>query len=379
MKLRSKPLLIAMIFGGSLATTVPASAQSYTAFDIGTLGGRGTYATAINATGQVTGNSYTSDFGPHHAFVTEANGRGMTDLGTLPGGNISLGFGINASGQVTGEAEYHISEAPGTHPLPRAFIADATSGMRLVTNQDFSHGRGINNAGQVAGFVSSASGTGVFITGPNGENIRGLSNLGSYYDTATDINTAGQVVGGARISSSSYNHAYITGPDQGYATDLGTLGGDTSTAHGVNDSGQIVGYSEITRTFQSPIHAFITDINSNMTDLGTLGGQNSQAFDINSDGQVVGWAETSIANRRHAFLTGPDGEGMTDLNSLVTLENGVYLASANGISDIGQIIANASDGRAYLLSPIPEPETYAMFLTGLGLMGFMARRRKQIS
>lgn len=27
-------------------------------------------------------------------------------------------------------------------------------------------------------------------------------------------------------------------------------------------------------------------------------------------------------------------------------------------------------------SPIPEPETYAMLLTGLGLMGFVARRRK---
>jgi len=28
-------------------------------------------------------------------------------------------------------------------------------------------------------------------------------------------------------------------------------------------------------------------------------------------------------------------------------------------------------------TPIPEPETYAMMLAGLGLMGFVARRRKQ--
>jgi hypothetical protein len=26
---------------------------------------------------------------------------------------------------------------------------------------------------------------------------------------------------------------------------------------------------------------------------------------------------------------------------------------------------------------VPEPETYAMLLAGLGLMGFVARRRKQ--
>jgi len=29
------------------------------------------------------------------------------------------------------------------------------------------------------------------------------------------------------------------------------------------------------------------------------------------------------------------------------------------------------------VSPVPEPETYAMFMAGLGLMGFIARRRKQ--
>jgi len=26
---------------------------------------------------------------------------------------------------------------------------------------------------------------------------------------------------------------------------------------------------------------------------------------------------------------------------------------------------------------VPEPETYAMLMAGLGLLGFMARRRKQ--
>ncbi|MDP1573390.1 MAG: FxDxF family PEP-CTERM protein [Coxiellaceae bacterium] len=30
-----------------------------------------------------------------------------------------------------------------------------------------------------------------------------------------------------------------------------------------------------------------------------------------------------------------------------------------------------------LVSAVPEPETYAMLLAGLGLLGFMARRRKE--
>ncbi|MBK9347843.1 MAG: PEP-CTERM sorting domain-containing protein [Burkholderiales bacterium] len=29
-----------------------------------------------------------------------------------------------------------------------------------------------------------------------------------------------------------------------------------------------------------------------------------------------------------------------------------------------------------LLAPVPEPETYAMLLAGLGVMGAVARRRK---
>jgi hypothetical protein len=38
---------------------------------------------------------------------------------------------------------------------------------------------------------------------------------------------------------------------------------------------------------------------------------------------------------------------------------------------------SASYAGAMAVSPIPEPETYAMMMAGLGLVGFMARRRKK--
>ena len=58
---------------------------------------------------------------------------------------------------------------------------------------------------------------------------------------------------------------------------------------------------------------------------------------------------------------------MTDLNSLVSLPGGAVLTEATGINNQGQVAA---------IGIIPEPETYAMLLAGLGLLGFIARRRK---
>ena len=45
--------------------------------------------------------------------------------------------------------------------------------------------------------------------------------------------------------------------------------------------------------------------------------------------------------------------------------------SGNLVSDAG-----ASFGGAVMLAPVPEPETYGMMLGGLGILGFLARRRK---
>ena len=71
----------------------------------------------------------------------------------------------------------------------------------------------------------------------------------------------------------------------------------------------------------------------------------------------------------HAFITGPNGVGMTDLNSLVNPPSGFTFDSATAINNHGQVAAEGLAGR------IPEPEMYAMLLSGLGLIGFLVRRR----
>jgi hypothetical protein len=60
--------------------------------------------------------------------------------------------------------------------------------------------------------------------------------------------------------------------------------------------------------------------------------------------------------------------GMRDLNSLVDVPGGLVLVGATGINNSGQVVAG--------VTVIPEPEIYALFLAGLALVGFIARRKK---
>jgi len=65
--------------------------------------------------------------------------------------------------------------------------------------------------------------------------------------------------------------------------------------------------------------------------------------------------------------------------------NGLNTISQNGITSLNFKLANPSACcsigmnafEVAKVSPVPEPETYAMLLAGLGLMGGVARRRKQ--
>jgi probable HAF family extracellular repeat protein len=146
-------------------------------------------------------------------------------------------------------------------------------------------------------------------------------------------------------------------------TDLGTLDGNFSRANAINDAGQVVGWST---TARGDFHAFITDPNGvGMIDLGTLGGNFSQASNINDVGQVVG---VSSIGGDHAFITGPNGVGMTDLNSLVEIPARIVLKSAIDINNAGQVLVYAA--------LIPEPQSYALMLAGLILIGSMVRRKR---
>ena len=56
---------------------------------------------------------------------------------------------------------------------------------------------------------------------------------------------------------------------------------------------------------------------------------------------------------------------------------GFYSLSFAGIDHVILTSSNGDWGVVDNVTAVPEPETYAMLIAGLGLLGFAARRRQQ--
>ncbi len=76
---------------------------------------------------------------------------------------------------------------------------------------------------------------------------------------------------------------------------------------------------------------------------------------------------------------GPSDNNFSNQGAEFTLTNGMIQSGFNYIWFIGTTSGQGGDGYkgvgAVDLAPVPEPSTWAMLLAGLGMLGFMARRR----
>jgi probable HAF family extracellular repeat protein len=359
--LESLMRLLALLFSFFALTSLvlpTCYATTYTVTDLGTLGlfsmGHG-----INSSGQVTGTSYTINNSTYHAFLYDGT---MHDLGTF-GGALSEGFGINASGQVAGYAEI-----AGSGVVFRAFLYDGTMHDLGTLGGSGSAAYGINSSGEVAGNAGTAGDVATHAFLDDGT-MHDLGTLGGRSSYGNAINNGGKVAGESDTASGD-DHGFLY---DGAMHDLGTLGGSISFASSINSSGEVVGSSYVSG--DAATHAFLYD--GTMHDLGTLADTASFAYGINSSGQVTGYSFASGAQRAFVY----DATcGMVDLNSLLSPSSGWFLQEGNAINDLGQITGVGLFGgstHAFILTPVPEPNTF--LLAGLGMMGLVgyARRRRK--
>ncbi|KAB8058284.1 PEP-CTERM sorting domain-containing protein [Janthinobacterium sp. FT14W] len=316
--------------------------------------------------------------------------------------NLSVGS-ISAMGQI-----YGVGRLDGVD------MVYATAGNQLTVAPK----AGVSNmvfASNAAGdsLVRSAGSNGNALVHILSGGVATSLNIAGQTTWSGSMNAAGQVAFNAGFGSyATFDYttkAYLYDPQFGIRA-LGTLGGKDSWVTGINDAGVVVGGSTMAPTPGGSQGFMYKD--GVMTDVTGWGGYQSTISGINNAGQMVGnvtpdWNQDRTrgflkTGERTEFLksisepVGVDGQGQVlsasgmfysngvfyRLESLVPGETGWSYVAAGGINEAGQISARRCKSflceivRLDPLSPVPEPQTYAMLPGGMALLGFARLRRR---
>jgi probable HAF family extracellular repeat protein len=203
-------------------------------------------------------------------------------------------------------------------------------------------GFGINARGQVVGGAWDPAGQQrPFLF--DGRTTRLLGDAG-FEGVARAVNAAGVVVGEARTGPAAETLPFRW--EGGAITSLGTAGGHNGEARAISDAGVIAGTS--THRDERPV-AFRRLGPREELDL-LVDAPASHGMGVNARGAVVG--DFEVGAGRHAFLA--DGGSAYDLNDLLPARSGWVLQAAVGINDAGAIVGYGThDGApaAFLLTP----------------------------
>jgi probable HAF family extracellular repeat protein len=253
---QSGALAVAIAVAGSIvaplgAGVAAAAPAPITVINLGNLGQPGAAASqqiAINSAGRVVGSLFVNSGGSRAFSWTESTG--MVDLGTSSvfsdPSSLGAAIDVNDAGEVAGNVS-------ATQPsrVASAFTWTAAGGLDFG---DTATAVAINNAGQVIGTETPASGPSGAVIWTPGHVVAGLGSLGGTSGAdAVAINDSGQVVG--LSNNASHETDAFSWTATGGMVDLGNLGGGSSEATAVSNDGMVVGFGYASG-FPTNVHAF---------------------------------------------------------------------------------------------------------------------------
>ncbi|GAB3447041.1 hypothetical protein NX773_11440 [Massilia solisilvae] len=363
-----------------VALTVPLLALADPRYTVTPIAPAGSWASDINAYGQVAGTMLVS--GGSHAFLF--SGGTLTDIGTL-GGSSSEAARMNDYGQVVGR-----SSTADASWAPFIYSGGAIAQVQGPNLRDV---QGINNAGAVTGtaWIPDVGDGGEWhaymLAGGTFTDLGTVPSTGIRYSYGMDINDAGHVVGYGSPADGGGPPNWPSNPilyRNGVMTDLGNDGfaeGETSYASAINAIDQVVG-TVVNFHLSEPYfyygQAFLYQ-DGKLARLGSFGPDLwSWAGDVNNLGQVVGRGQ--LGDGTHGFLY--EHGLFTDLNALIDPATGWVVEDATGINDLGQVAGRAcKDGQCYavrldLVSAVPAPQQAATLAAGCGLLALASLLRR---
>ncbi len=128
-----------------------------------------------------------------------------------------------------------------------------------------------------------------------------------------------------------------------------------------------------TASFSTSVNGAFSDVwTFNVASPGASAAASATNISFNGAGGIAGFSGTlaSIALSGSAVPSPP-----VVVNVLAGF-TGVLSAGAYTLTIGGNAGSGASYGGNVVLTPVPEPETYALMLAGLGVVGFVAARRR---
>ena len=162
----------------------------------------------------------------------------------------------------------------------------------------------------------------------------------------------------------------------------GTLGGIATIAGGSVLSGDFV-YADM-QAFGTPFGGTYLAAGPTATNPSVLSFNSPVSFVSFLWGSPDTYNTLTVTTNLGSYTYVPGG--VNGLNFSSTNGSQSYAQYAGFTAGVGESIStlmfastqDAFEAANFSISPVPEPETYALMLGGLGLLGFVARRRKAV-